>query len=131
MCRLRNLLFTSRMNVIPEDIYIHIYPLFSLGGHNLFKLLTVQFNIKSTVFELRLIHCFISSSFQMPAARKQKKARKSRGIEMLSDIENLDIMLGEKHFNTSERDENLGQRQQSRWKVRKTVNVKMMMRTGS
>ena len=43
----------------------------------------------------------------MPTTRKQKKARKSRGIEMLSDIENLDIMLGENHFNRSERDESL------------------------
>ena len=32
---------------------------------------------------------------------------KSRGIEMLSDIENLDITLGENHFNRNERDENL------------------------
>ena len=30
----------------------------------------------------------------MPTTRKQKKARKSRGLEMLSNIENLDIMLG-------------------------------------
>ena len=43
----------------------------------------------------------------MPTTRKQKKARKSRGLEMLSDIENLDIMLGEKHFNGTERDESL------------------------
>ena len=43
----------------------------------------------------------------MPTTRKQKEARKSRGIEMLSDIENLDIMLGENHFNRSERDESL------------------------
>ena len=34
----------------------------------------------------------------MPTTRKQKKARKSRGIEMLSDIENIDIMLGENHL---------------------------------
>ena len=34
--------------------------------------------------------------------RKQKKKRKSRGLEFLSDIENLDIMLGQRH---SERDE--------------------------
>ena len=34
----------------------------------------------------------------MPTTRKQKKARKSRGFEVLSDIENLDIMLGENHF---------------------------------
>ena len=34
----------------------------------------------------------------MPTTRKQKKARKSRGIEMLSDIENIDIMLGENHI---------------------------------
>ena len=40
----------------------------------------------------------------MPTTRKQKKARKSRGLEILSDIENLDIMLGENHFNGSGRD---------------------------
>ena len=43
----------------------------------------------------------------MPTTRKQKKARKSRGHEMLSDIENLDIMLGESHFNTREREGSL------------------------
>ena len=43
----------------------------------------------------------------MPTTRKQKKARKSRGLESLSDIENLDIMLGENHFNDTRRDESL------------------------
>ena len=43
----------------------------------------------------------------MPTTRKQKKARKSRGHEVLSDIENLDIMLGESHFNTREREGSL------------------------
>ena len=43
----------------------------------------------------------------MLTTRKQKKARKSRGIEMLSDIENLDIMLVENHFGRNERDESL------------------------
>ena len=43
----------------------------------------------------------------MPTTRKQKKARKSRGFEILSDIENLDIMLGENHFNDMRRDESL------------------------
>ena len=43
----------------------------------------------------------------MPTTRKQKKTRKSRGLEMLSDIENLDIMLGENHFNARDRDESL------------------------
>ena len=43
----------------------------------------------------------------MPTTRKQKKARKSRGLEMLSDIENIDIMLGENHFNDMRRDESL------------------------
>ena len=40
----------------------------------------------------------------MPITRKQKKATKSRGLEILSDIENLDIMLGERH---SEREESV------------------------
>ena len=39
----------------------------------------------------------------MPTTRKQKKARKSRGLELLSDIENLDIMLGKRHSETDER----------------------------
>ena len=43
----------------------------------------------------------------MPLTRKQKKARKSRGIEMLSDIENLDIMHGENHYNRKEREESV------------------------
>ena len=43
----------------------------------------------------------------MPTTRKQKKTRKSRGRDMLSDIENLDIMLGENHFSTRERDGSL------------------------
>ena len=43
----------------------------------------------------------------MPTTRKQKKARKSRGLEMLSDVENLDIMLGENHFGTQEREGSL------------------------
>ena len=43
----------------------------------------------------------------MPTTRKRKKARKSRGLEILADIENLDIMLGENHFNGTEREESL------------------------
>ena len=43
----------------------------------------------------------------MPTTRKEKKTRKSRELEMLSQIENLDIMLGENHFNARERDESL------------------------
>ena len=43
----------------------------------------------------------------MPTARKQKEARKSRELEMMSDIENLDIMLGENHFDMRERDGSL------------------------
>ena len=34
----------------------------------------------------------------MPTTRKQKKARKSTEAEMLSDIENLDFMLGANHL---------------------------------
>ena len=43
----------------------------------------------------------------MPTTRKQKKARKSKGLEMLSDVENIDIMLGENHFNARERESSL------------------------
>ena len=43
----------------------------------------------------------------MPTTRKQKKARKSRGLEILSDIENLDIMLGDNCYNGTERERSL------------------------
>ena len=43
----------------------------------------------------------------MPTTRKQKKARKSRGLEILSDIENLDIMLGGDRYNGTERERSL------------------------
>ena len=43
----------------------------------------------------------------MPTTRKLKKARKSRGLEILSDIENLDVMLGENHFNRVSREKSL------------------------
>ena len=50
----------------------------------------------------------------MPTTRKQKKARKSREANMLSDIENLDIMLGESHFNRNRRSESLNSNQARR-----------------
>ena len=43
----------------------------------------------------------------MPTTRKQKKTRKSRGLEVLPDIENLDIMLGGDHYNGTERERSL------------------------
>ena len=43
----------------------------------------------------------------MPTTRKQKRARKSRGLEMLSDIENLDVMLGENRFKARAREGSL------------------------
>ena len=50
----------------------------------------------------------------MPTTRKQKKARKSREAEMLSDIENLDIMLGGNHFDRNERSESVNSNQAGR-----------------
>ena len=50
----------------------------------------------------------------MPVTRKQKKARKSRGNEMLSDLENLDIMLGENHYSRNERDKSINSNQARR-----------------
>ena len=50
----------------------------------------------------------------MPTARKQKKTRKSRGVEIISDIENVDMMLGENHFSRNERDESLSSNQTRR-----------------
>ena len=50
----------------------------------------------------------------MPTTRKQKKARKSREAEMLSDIENLDIMLGGNHCDRNERNESVNSNQAGR-----------------
>ena len=50
----------------------------------------------------------------MPTTRKQKKTRKSREAEMLSDIENLYIMLGGNHFNRNERNESVNSNQAGR-----------------
>ena len=50
----------------------------------------------------------------MPTTRKQKKTRKSREAEMLSDIENLDIMLGGNHFDRNERNESVNSNQTGR-----------------
>ena len=41
----------------------------------------------------------------MPTTRKQKKARKSRGLETLSDIENSDVTLGGTHFDREENED--------------------------
>ena len=50
----------------------------------------------------------------MPVTRKQKKTRKLRGLEMFSDIENLDIMLGGNHYSRNERDESVNSSQARR-----------------
>ena len=39
--------------------------------------------------------CYSRDSFQMPSTRKQKaKQRRSRQLDIMSDVENVDIMLG-------------------------------------
>ena len=44
-------------------------------------------------------------STEMPSTRRQKtKTRKSRDADLLSDIENLDVMLGSPHFGDIEGD---------------------------
>ena len=43
----------------------------------------------------------------MPTTRKQKKARESRELERMSDIENLDVMLGGNHFDGEESEESI------------------------
>ena len=50
----------------------------------------------------------------MPTTKKQEKARKSREAEMLSDIENLDIMLGGNHFDRNVRNESVNSNQACR-----------------
>ena len=57
---------------------------------------------QNTYFRSEAIQKFLLGYSSMPTTKtKQKKARKSRGLELFSDIENLVINLGERH---SERD---------------------------
>ena len=65
----------------------------------------------------------------MPTTRKQKKARKSRGLEMLSAIGNLDIMLGENHFNAREREGSLNSNLPRDLEALRAMNPKMKMET--
>ena len=60
------------------------------------------FNLLNLIFRARLIQMFSLGLSSMPTTGKQKKARKSRGQEMLSEIENLDIMLGRDHLEREE-----------------------------
>ena len=41
---------------------------------------------------------YYKRDFLMPTTKKQKKARKCRGAEMLSDIANLDFIVGGNHL---------------------------------
>ena len=58
----------------------------------------------TVIFPILNISVVCTRVLLMPSTRKQKKARKSRGLEMLSNIGNLDIMIGERH---SEREESV------------------------
>ena len=64
----------------------------------------------------------------MPTTSKQKKARKSRGLEILSDIKNLDVMLGENHFSDAKRDESLNSNLARRLESAASNNSKMATR---
>ena len=57
---------------------------------------------------------YYNQDFLMRTTSKQKKERENRGREMLSDVENLDIMLGGNHFERKEsEDSNLARRPES------------------
>ena len=60
--------------------------------------------------------------------RKQKRARKSRGLEILSDIENLDIMLDERHYE-GEESVNSNVIRSEDLKVPTVTRLEIMMRT--
>ena len=57
---------------------------------------------------------YYNHDFLMPTTRKQKKTRMSRGLEMLSDIENVEIMLAGNPFEREEsEDSSLARRSES------------------
>ena len=94
-------------NVCVSSFQRYKYPYPCRKAHTLYF-----FPFDKDVHKYKRFHCLFSgidnSSIQlgsvlMPTTRKQRKARKSRGLEILSDIENLDIMLGENHLNDTGR----------------------------
>ena len=87
------------MSVTLSGVHIPIPLLVLLFLHALIKIPQKQFTVDFLNRDNSSICTRISL---MPTTRKQKKARKSRGLKLLSDIGNLGIMLGERH---SERDE--------------------------
>ena len=55
-------------------------------------------NPQNTIFRSEALQILFLGFSPMATTRKQKKARKSRGLPLLSGIENLDIMLAERHL---------------------------------
>ena len=88
------------------------YQLFSLGRHNcpillLFSLTTnaFLFKPKNTVFRIQSNwNIWIGVFFK---CLPQENKRKSRELEKLSNIENLDVFSGENFFNGMDREESL------------------------
>ena len=101
--------YVYKYNPLPEKNTIILC---LLQSSSLFKLFIVQQN--STCFPNRNISTVYNQISSMPTTRKQKKARKSRALEMLSDIENLDIKLGGRHSESEKSvDSNLARRPES------------------
>ena len=85
------------MNVTLSRVYV---PMFSLRWTQFFQLSyhSHALKISKTDFLIK----YYNQDFLMPTTRKQKKARKSRGAEMLSDIKSLDNMSGGNHLEREE-----------------------------
>ena len=75
-----------------REIYTHVF--IERDTICLVLLPLTRFKISKPDFLIK----YYNQDFLMPTTRKQKKARKSRGAEKLSDIENLDVMLGGNHL---------------------------------
>ena len=96
---------------MPKEVYIASAPLgwtqFCLTIIPIFLSSTISL-FENTTFRTQLLQILkFGLSPNACHKKKQKKARKSRGLEILSYIENLDVILSENHFSEIERDESL------------------------
>ena len=91
--------YVENVIITLSEVYI---PVFFSGGTQSFYYNSICYAFLDC--EIRSPIKIFQLETSMPTTRKQKKVRKSRGLEKLFDIENLDIMHGEDHFDSRERE---------------------------
>ena len=82
----------------------YIYPGFWDRGHNFDNRWSLSIDL-ILFASLNIINSYLLQLSLMPSKRKQNaKARKSREMDMMSDFENADVMIGNGNINPIERE---------------------------